>query len=99
MIRWARPTGTRLYYKPPLPIYSGDYVQCKTGGFICYAPRGKNTAIKLDWLLLSLPYTGTYTDGQRMAWKHDFKHEILITPFLTKVSLYRATVVSCDQGK
>jgi hypothetical protein len=36
-----------------------------------YTPPGKDTATKLGWLELSLPYLGAYTDGQRMPWKNN----------------------------
>jgi len=36
----------------------------KIGDCTWHAPRGEDSATKLDWLELSLPYTGVSTDGQ-----------------------------------
>ena len=64
-------------------VCAHNYVACKSRSHIWFAPGGKDTATKLDWLELSLSHTGVEVSGP---------------PFLRKVSSYRAIVVSYGQG-
>jgi hypothetical protein len=70
MIWCAIEVGRRSDYKLFLSIHSDNNYVYKTGGCMWYASLGRDTAMNLDCLDLSLSNTG-YIYGQIMMWMND----------------------------